>query len=457
MKRMPHIHVTGACGRAIGGLALELMSRGHEVSASDGFCQAPMDAFLRTQGLEIIEGFSTKNIPTNTAMVVAGASVTPDNVELKAARRRKIPVIFMAQFLQDHLLKQRTRIVVAGTNGKTTTTSMLAWILEYAGMKPDYLIGAPSPHFANTARFRGSRIAVLEGDEYPASQECNRAKFHYYKPHILLLTNILHDHADVYANEGAVLSAFTELATAMPSSGKIFLTPFCPNALAVAGQSKASTEIVSPRDLRVVKRGMTFMLGSQRLFLPMFGRMNAENATLAARAAQEMGVSASKISAALATFQPVPGRMQTLLDEKQGTLVIDENYHPAALRANLAALRMRFPHRRIIVALQPRYTGGRVGFQAATLPAALTVADVVILTRPFDLHPFPDGAFSSRAIISKMKRMGVQAHLIQSLKGLNKFLHRVFRPGDVLFVSLPSGCEFITQPLTETVRKLALS
>jgi UDP-N-acetylmuramate: L-alanyl-gamma-D-glutamyl-meso-diaminopimelate ligase len=449
-----HIHIIGACGRAIGGLAVDLQDRGLSISASDGLCQAPMDAFLKDRGLHITEGFAARNIPAKTTMVVAAASIRADNVEIQAAKRRKIPVLHMAEFLRDHLLNHKMRIVVAGTNGKTTTASMLAWILECAGKHPDYLIGAPSPLFPNTVRFKGKKLAVLEGDEYPATPESGIPKFHFYNPHLLLLTNVLHDHAEIYADETAVVQEFIKLTTTMPPSGKILVSASCPNALRTAKQSPAAWEKVSLRGLRVLKDGMSFHLGEQRYFLPMFGRMNAQNAALAARAALEVGVPSETIAAALALFQPVPGRMQTLLDSPGAALVIDENYHPAALRENIAALRMRYPHRRIVVALQPRYTGGRSGFQSATLPAALATADVVILSRPFDLKPFPNGKFSSRSVLAKLRTLGRQTHFIRSLRGLNKFVPRVLRHGDVLFVSLPSGCEFITQPLTETLRKL---
>lgn len=457
MKLFEHLHFTGACGRAMGGLVLELQKLGQSITATDGACYAPMDAYLKERGLQVTAGFAARNLPAHTSLVVAGAGIAADNIELKAARRRKIPVLHMAQFLSDHILTQGTRIVVAGTNGKTTTAAMLAWILECAGRAPDYLIGAPCPQFANTVRFRGSKVTVLEGDEYPASPEGRRPKFHFYKPHILLLTNIQHDHAEIYPDEASVMKEFIELVNHLPARGKIFLSPTCANSLRAVQSARAACEAVPVEGLRAVKRGMTFCVGKQRLFLPMFGRMNAQDAALAVRAAQALGVSAMQIKSALASFQPVPGRLQTLLNLDTGTLVIDDNYHPAALRANIAALRMQYPRRRLVVALQPRYTGGRRGFQADTLPGALATADVVILTRPFDLKPFPEGRFSSRAALSKVRAQGVQTHQLRLLRGLNKFLPRVFRPGDVWFVSLPAGCDFITTPLTETMRRVATS
>lgn len=184
------VHFTGACGRAIGSLALELKRKGWEVTASDATQYAPMDRVLREGGLEIRTGFSGRHVPAGTDVLVRGTAIANENLELKAARRRGIPILNMAQFLEQHLLKRSRRFVIAGTNGKTSTTAMLAWILEFAGQRPDYLMGGICPHFESLVRFRSSRWTVLEGDEYPSGENDPQPKFLHYRPHVLLLTNI---------------------------------------------------------------------------------------------------------------------------------------------------------------------------------------------------------------------------------------------------------------------------
>ena len=192
------IHFTGACGRAMGPLALELKRRGWDVTASDRTRYAPMDKVLAEGGLEIVPRFAASNVPEDAELVVVGSQIKRTNAEWAAARRRGIPVMNMARFVGGELAARSLRLVVAGTKGKTTTTAMLAWILQHAGRRPDYLIGGLCPHFPMPFRCRGGRHMVLEGDEYPSSREDATPKFRHYRPPVLVVTNNEHDHPEVY-------------------------------------------------------------------------------------------------------------------------------------------------------------------------------------------------------------------------------------------------------------------
>ncbi len=457
------VHFTGACGRAIGPLAIALQRRGWKVSASDGQQFAPMDAHLREAGLIIEKRFAAKNVPPGTETLIAGVGITKRNVEVREARRRNIPVYHMAEFVEKHLLQSGLRFVVAGTNGKTTATTMLAWILEWAGKHPDYLFGGQSPLFDISARFTGSKYKVIEGDEYIASVEDPRPKFGYYHPHILLVTSFDFDHAEVFSDLNALEIHFRALLSRVPRSGAIILPETSPTLLMLSERACAEVHVVGTSRrancpisrIRTSRKGVAFEALGHRFILPLHGTMNVRNAVMAALAASWAGVSVAESAAALAEYKLPLGRLQPLLELPKAALVLDHSYHPSAIRENIVALRQRYPRRRVILALQPRYTGGRSGYQMQSLPRVLAAADAVILSEHFDLMEFPTGPFSTRALCNLIRARNTPAHHLRSLRSLPQFVCRVWKPGDVFYLSLPAGCSFIWEPLAEKLLRLA--
>lgn len=460
-----HLHFTGACGRALGPLVVDLKNSGQSLSASDEMQYAPMDQFLKDAGLRLSKKFAARNVPKNTSLLVMGAAITPDNVEVQTALKRGIPICNMAQFIGRHLLTHSKRFVIVGTKGKTTTTAMLAWILEHAGKKPDYLFGGFCPHFPLAARLRGSKYAILEGDEYPSAKNDLTAKFHYYRPSTLIVTNVQLDHPEVYPTLHQVKTEFRKLCHQLPTNGRLILNAHCPNARSLQKFTPAKVESVgwsSIADHRIThlsldSSGTRFRFGGQAFSLSQTGRTFALDAALAARAALTAGISLRKSAAALATFQGVLGRMQTEIEDDRLSFILDEAYHPFAIAENLTALKKRYPNRRLVVVVQPRNTGGRGGFQERDLPKALTKADRVILLRPWDFAEFPNGPFSNRRLTSAMRELGIVVSVKPKDTRTIDYLPTRLRTGDVLYCSFPPGCEFLVTPLVDLIRSTFLS
>ncbi len=451
-----HVHFTGACGRAIGSLAAELKQRpGWTISASDACQYSPMDQILKKAGLEISTSYKTSHIPKNAAAVVIGTSIADDNIEIAAARKKGIPILNMAQFLNQHVLKNGKRIVVAGTNGKTTVTTMLAWIFTHAKKQPDYLIGGNSPHFPSSVRFRNSQWTILEGDEYIASQNDLQPKFLYYKPDIALLTNLNYDHSEVFEDLNSIIQHFENFVSLLPENGNLIIPTDDAELRKIASNTSAEVMTVGrphQSDYRITRcrpssQGMTFDLNGQKIYLPLPGMMNVMNAAMACAAAEKAGIPFEQSAAALNEFHNAAGRLEILEDNVAGTFILDEAYHPAALRENIAALRLRFPNRPLTVALLPRFTGGNKGFQMAELPGVLAAADRVILAGVFDPTEFPSGPFSNRKLAARLKRKNVKAHVLKGIASLPRFMQRNWTPNDIVLCSLPPGHRFVYEPL----------
>lgn len=462
MAELPKkIHFAGACGRAVGSLALDLQRRGLKITASDGQIHAPMDRVLAEAGLKIREKFSARHVTPGTELIVAGGMVGPDNVEWRAAERRGIPVLSMAEFLGKYFPPRQKRLVVAGTKGKTTTTAMLTWILKHAGAEPDWLLGGLCPHFELPVRFRGERRMVLEGDEYPTGLNDRRPKFRHYRPQVLVVTNLHFDHAEVFSSLEEIRNHFVEAARELPESGLLLLGPDVDGWKEIAAASRAPVVRVgwgkscdvALTGFRAGGKGMVFQCGGVTFRMPGAGRMLAVDAALAAFAAAHVGISLENSARALAEFQGVLGRLQPLHDSERLSVFLDEAYHPAAIRANIAALRTRYPRRRVAMLLQPRYTGGRGGFQECELPGVLTDLDRLILLKSFDLQAFPGGKFSSFRLAPMLREQGLDVTVLRRARELATKVPPHAKVGDVWYVSVPPGCDFLTDPLLTNLRK----
>lgn len=459
------VHFTGACGRTIGSLALELQRSGWRVTASDEIQYPPMNQILRDAGLVVSPDYSAERLDQDVEVLVTGSQIPAENVEVREARRRGIEVLDMAEFLGNYLLRSGKRIVVAGTNGKTTTTAMLAWILECSGRKPDFLIGGQSPHFELCVRMRGSSWTVLEGDEYPSNRQEREPKFHHYRADNLIVTNLSFDHAEVYRDLDEIMSHFSRLMSRVPKGGEIIvpgesapLNQMADRASGIkvtVGFSRDTDHCIE--QTRLLRTRSTFLVDGLRFSLRLPGRMNILNAAMAAVAARGMGISMNASADALAEFRGVMGRLETFMDDDRGALISDEGYHPEAIRENLAALRGRYSGRRLVMVLLPRFTGGRAGFQMRDLPDVLARADRVVIAGLFDPEPFPDGPFSPRNLVARLRRRGVPAHCLSSPASLPLFLSRIWRRGDVVLCSLPPGHEVIIRAIRDQVKSLSVS
>jgi UDP-N-acetylmuramate: L-alanyl-gamma-D-glutamyl-meso-diaminopimelate ligase len=404
-----------------------------------------MDGFLRSCGIEWNERPTEGSLPGDAVVVCAGG-VTPAHPELAAAIDGGREWLSFPAFLERTFLRTSRNFVVAGTNGKTTTTAMLAWLMEAGGVEPDYLIGGLAGNFAQAARFHGAAVTVLEGDEYWTGPGDVRPKFLHYRAEVVVVTNLQHDHPEVYPDERSYQFPFKHLVDLLPAKGRLVLNaddpglevlkPRCRGAVVTVGfSSKADHRITG---WKRTEAGSRFRLDGREYVLPLWGRMNVSNAALAIVAARAAGVTPARAAKALASFRGVQGRQQVLMEPAGNALgikvVLDEAYHPESLAAVLEAIRAHHPKRRVVLVLRPRGCGFVTGYYDERLPGALAAADLVLLADlPSHLRVL---AFNQRGVAAAARRRGV---LVKTAKELNDFLPRLgvwLRPGDVVVVSV---------------------
>ncbi|MBP7950217.1 MAG: hypothetical protein KA004_11215 [Verrucomicrobiales bacterium] len=460
------IHFTGICGRLVGGLALALKEAGVHVAGSDPVQFPPMPGMLEAAGIRVSTAWSPENLSSNIDAVVTGGQCADDNPELADALRRGIPIWNAAAFLEAHLLRQTRNLVVAGTKGKTTTTAMLAWILCRAGKTPVHLIGGQMRSADwPLLRLRGGPLAVLEGDEFPCSPDDPLPKLWRYHPELLVVTNVSHDHPDIYPTESSYAEVFDHACRQLPENGRLIvnaedvgalaLLPPANCSVATAGFSRLSTHRITAFTDR--NSGCRFRLNGVPFSLPLHGRMNAINAALAACAAESAGVCLADSARFLTDFPGVAGRQEVLAVLGRSIVYGDETSHPVALGPLVRSLRSRHPGRRIVVLMVPCHTGGRSGLCQRYLPEALSGASVVLAFPAFDPKIPAAGPFDNDRLRRDLRRRGVIARIPASLPEALSQISGLCKDGDIFLLALtpgfPTAREQILRAISELVRR----
>jgi len=389
-----HIHILGICGTFMGSLALIARSAGHTVSGSDQNIYPPMSSQLQAEGIELMDGYDTAHLQPRPDLVVVGNVMSRGNPMIEYMLTERISYTSGPQWLSEHILQDRWVLAVAGTHGKTTTSSMLAWILEDAGLSPGYLIGGVPNNFGLSARLGEAPFFVIEADEYDTAFFDKRSKFVHYRPQTLILNNLEFDHADIFADLNAIQTQFHHLLRIVP-----------PNGLVVCNQDDAALAEVLERGIwtpvegfgqgeaatwqsnlkqedgscfEVLYQGKT--LGT--INWPMTGAHNVANALAAIAAARHAGVLAEAAVDALNRFTGVRRRME-LRGEVAGVKVYDDfAHHPTAIETTLQGLRKQAGVGRILALLEPRSNTMRMGVHGDRLAGSLDLADKVMLYQP---------------------------------------------------------------------------
>lgn len=442
------MHFIGIGGRAMGGIAIALAQAGHRVTGSDEATYEPMRGCLERAGIHVHARYAADNLPAEADAVIVGKRIRDDNPELHDALLRGLPLQSFPQFLRHRFLARSRNAVVAGGVGKTTTTAMLAWILERAGARPDYLIGGIAHNFATPARFAGADITVLEGDEYASGVGDNQPKFLHYAPEVAVVTNVLAEHPDLYTDEKSLLDAFRAFVGLLPSHGCLILPSHDETAARLAEDAGCAvmTTGLDPRadheiaNVIFARDGCSFELQGTPLMVPLYGRMNVRNAAMAVLAAGRFGVSPPRAAEALSTFQGVQHRQEgTRIGDC--TMVIDKASHPQSILELRLALGQRYPGQRLVMVIQPRATGGRGWVYQRDLPAALADFDKVILTGAYEHNPpqrtrWQDAPFSMDALASDVRRLSGNLTIVPALADLPNAVDDEVQSGDVIVLSL---------------------
>ena len=422
-----HIHILGICGTFMGGIAQIAAALGHQVTGADQNVYPPMSTQLEAAGIDLTEGWDPAQLSPPPDMVVVGNALGRGNPVVEALLDSGLPYTSGPQWLAEQVLAGRHVLAVAGTHGKTTTASMLAWILDYAGLEPGYLIGGVPGNFGRSARAGKVPFFVVEADEYDTAFFDKRSKFVHYRPRTCVLNNLEFDHADIFDDLAQIQRQFHHLVRTVPGSGLI-LTPRDDTALAevlamgcwtpveqVAGEGEADWSLgeraPDGSEFEILHRGQP--VGRVRWGLG--GDHNLHNALMAVAAAAHVGVEPATAVAALSRFQGVARRME-LRGEVNGVKLYDDfAHHPTAIATTLAGLRAQVGGQRILAVLEPRSNTMRRGVHADRLADALAEADQVHLYAPPDLGW--DAAAALAPLGGRARVYGDTAALVEAVAG----------------------------------------
>jgi len=392
-----HIHILGICGTFMGGIALLARELGYSVSGSDSNVYPPMSTQLENAGIQLSQLDDPEQFNVKPDLIVIGNALSRGNPAVEIVLNNSLDYISGPAFLAQYILKKRWVLAVAGTHGKTSTSSMLAWILEYAGLKPGFLIGGVPENFGMSARSGETPFFVVEADEYDTAFFDKRSKFVHYHPQTLILNNLEYDHADIFPDLDAIKRQFHHLVRTVPGNGLIVLPESdknvgdvismgCWTPVQQFGESSNCTWTIkllsadaSQFDVFVDKQHQGTVNWS------LIGEHNLNNAVMAIAAARHAGVPTNQAIEALSSFQNVKRRMEIVVNTHGITVYDDFAHHPTAIASTLAGLRNKVGEQRIIAILEPRSNTMRMGIHKDTLIPSLALANETILYQSPDL------------------------------------------------------------------------
>ncbi len=455
-------------------LAGLLQLKGHRITGSDQAAYPPMSDLLASLQIPIAEPFAEKNLDPRPDLVIVGNAISRGNVELEYVLDQKIPFTSMARVIHDEFLLGHESLVVSGTHGKTTTTSMLAWIYEVASrknsaLKPSFLIGGVAENFGTSFQVRDGRPMILEGDEYDTAFFDKGPKFMHYFPDALILTHVEFDHADIYRDLEAVKTAFKRLANLVPRRGRIVAFDGAANVDECVAKAFCSVERYGfkadshwqVKDLAHSSEGSSWKVLRQgqpwaEFNMKLAGAHNAMNATAAAALAAGQGVPLEAIAEALSSFQSVKRRLEVKAVIDGVTIVDDFAHHPTAIRETLKALRESYPSSRLWAVLEPRSNTLRRNVFEKELVDSLALADRVVLAGVFKLESIPVAErLHPEAVVKALQAAGKHAMLLSGADEIVAEIAPELREGDVVAILSNGGFDGIYEKLPRRLREKA--
>jgi UDP-N-acetylmuramate: L-alanyl-gamma-D-glutamyl-meso-diaminopimelate ligase len=475
MNDPKHIHLIGVCGTAMASLAGMLKERGFRVTGSDAAAYPPMSDFLRGLGIPVAQPFAPRNLEPRPDLVVVGNAMSRGNVELEHVLDERIDFCSLPQLLHDEFLRGKEVLVVAGTHGKTTTTSMLSWIFHSAGLDPSFLIGGIAENFGSSFHLGQGKHFILEGDEYDTAFFDKGPKFLHYFPDAIILTSVEFDHADIYKDLDAVETAFKRLVNLIPRRGRIMAfdgvaggatespslerclaKAFCPVERYGAGP-RANWQVANLR-LDPGRTSWTVLHNGESwgdFEFSLAGEYNVWNATAAAASASSCGISKEAIAEALKTFKSVKRRLEVKAQVHGITIIDDFAHHPTAIAGTLKALRARYAGARLWAILEPRSNTLRRRVLQTDLARSLALADEVVVAAVFRSDAVPENErLELPALASEIAQNGRPARLLADADAIVETVAPEMRSGDVVAILSNGGFGGIYEKLPARLRKL---
>ena len=442
---MSRVHLIGVCGTGMATLAAMLKQRGWVVTGSDVQAYPPMDQFLASQGIVPQIGYDAAHVTTDVDLAVIGNAVSRGNPEVEAVLERRIRYASLAETVRDHFLWGRRTIVIAGTHGKTTTTSMIAWAMVSAGADPGFLVGGVPRNFDAGYRLGRGDLFVIEGDEYDSAYFDKTAKFLKYLPFVAVVGSLEFDHADIYADIDTLTLAFRRFVGLVPGNGRLLLGADDPGARALLDAAHCPVETfgladdadwrAADIDYRPDRTAFDVRHGGAsvaRVELPLLGAFNVRNALAAIAAGAAAGVAPDRLAAALGVFRGVRRRLELSGVGRGVSLYDDFAHHPTAVRETLAALRATSPTGRIWALFEPRSaTSCRRVFQA-DYAAALAGADEVLIAPVYRATIPADRRLDAARLAADVTASGTRARHVDSIDGIGALVEAEAQAGDLV-------------------------
>ncbi|MBM3751071.1 MAG: UDP-N-acetylmuramate:L-alanyl-gamma-D-glutamyl-meso-diaminopimelate ligase [Acidimicrobiia bacterium] len=459
---MKRVHFIGVCGTAMATLAAMLKARGFDVQGSDHGVYPPMSDFLAREGIRVFDGYRAEQITGDIDTVVVGNAISRGNVELEAVLDRKARYLSLPETIREHFLWDRRSIVIAGTHGKTTTTSLTAWVLAAGGEDPSLLVGGIANNFDGSYRLGSGRDFVIEGDEYDSAFFDKTAKFLKYLPDIAVVGNIEYDHADIYPDMESLRTAFRRFVNLIPQNGHLILGADCPEASRLAALVRSpvvtfgfapnadwrASELVASGDLtrfEVTHRGEPM----GHFEVPLYGQHNVRNALAALAVGHIVGLSPEALRKSLRDFQGVRRRLEKR-GEVRGVSVYDDfAHHPTAILETIRAVKSTHPDRRVWAVFEPRSaTSCRKIFQDDFLRAfEESGADEVILAAVFRATLPDDERLDVEAIVNTLHQRGRKARHLPDVATIVQVIATEAGPGDIVLLMSNGGFDGIHDKL----------
>ncbi len=455
---MAHYHLIGICGTAMASLAGMIQARGHRVTGSDENVYPPMSTMLRDLGIEVLQGYGAEHLNPAPDCVIVGNAIPRGNPEVEETLNRKLLYRSQAEVVKEEFIRGRHSLAVAGTHGKTTTTSIAAWVMDQGGLDPTFLIGGVAQNFGTSFRVTESDYFIIEADEYDTAYFDKGPKFMHYLPELAIVNNIEFDHADIYRDLDAVKLAFRRFMNLVPANGRLIVGWDSPNVRAVVESfgarlftnletfgttSEAKWQIRNPdfsgglSRFEVVREGHAW----GDFETPLLGEFNLLNCLAVIIAADAWGVSHERIKEALATFKNVKRRAE-VRGEQKGVVVIDDfAHHPTAVRETLRALRSRYGDRRLVAIFEPRSWSSRLAVFQQDYANAFVAADYVVIASVFDSHKVTEKgrALDTNELIAAISQQGKPAFALPDADQIVAHIVPELRAGDVVAIMSNGG------------------
>jgi len=466
-----HYHLIGICGTAMASLAGMLQARGHHVTGSDQNVYPPMSMMLQQLGIAVAHGFKRENLTPTPDCVIVGNAIPRGNPEVEETLRRKLLYRSQAEVVKEEFIRGRHSLAIAGTHGKTTTTSIAAWVIDQGGLDPSFLIGGVAQNFGSSFRVTESDYFIIEADEYDTAYFDKGPKFMHYLPELAIVNNIEFDHADIYRDLDAVKLAFRRFMNLVPENGRLIAGWDSPNVRAVV-ESFGETLFTrletfgAEGDAKWQVRNSDFSTGMSRFEVfcdnqswgefqtPLLGEFNLLNCLAVIVAADAWGVSKEKIQSALASFKNVKRRAE-VRGEERGVVVIDDfAHHPTAVRETLRALRARYQDRRLVAVFEPRSWSSRLAVFQDDYADAFTSADYVVIAAVFDSQKVTEKgrALDTRALIDAISQQGKPALALPDADQIVTHIVPELRSGDVVAIMSNGGFGGIHEKILNALR-----